>query len=216
MREAAIAKEAMTERQWVKATNPYDMIKDTPGKISSRKLRLFACACCREFESLWRPEGRAAVAVALRFADKQATRSELAAARASVPTISPRTAEGWASNAVGFSCAASPANAACWAFSTSCEAAVCGGRRREDYHRSAVALLRHVAGNPFQPAKRPSVPATVEHLAAALYDGEDCHFALRDALLEVGLDELAGHFAEPFAEGHPRSCWVVDLLLRKK
>jgi hypothetical protein len=77
-----------------------------------------------------------------------------------------------------------------------------------------VKLLRHVFGNPFRPFASPSSwPSTVTALATALYDGEDCHYALSDALMEIGHVELAEHFDEP---GHPKGCWAMDLILGKK
>jgi len=58
----------------------------------------------------------------------------------------------------------------------------------------------------------PSWPSPVIKLAEALYAGEDCSFALHDALLEAGHPELAEHFAKE----HPKGCWVLDLILAKR
>jgi hypothetical protein len=51
-------------------------------------------------------------------------------------------------------------------------------------------------------------------LADSLYEGQDCAFALHDALLEAGHAELAEHFREEKA--HPKGCWVVDMILGKE
>src|SRR5262249_1674280 len=76
-----------------------------------------------------------------------------------------------------------------------------------------MALLRHVLGNPYQPAPICAyLPSTVIQLADALYNGEDCGFALHDALIEAGQPELAEHFRD---EDHPKGCWVLDLILGK-
>jgi len=76
------------------------------------------------------------------------------------------------------------------------------------------ATLRHIVGNPFRPyPATPSWPSTVVKLAESLYAGEDCSFALHDALLEAGHPELAEHFAKE--QWHPKGCWVVDTLLGK-
>jgi len=75
-------------------------------------------------------------------------------------------------------------------------------------------LLRHVIGNPFRPYPAPpSWPAPVVKLAESMYAGEDCSFALHDALLEAGHPELAEHLAKE--QWHPKGCWIVDLILGK-
>lgn len=77
-----------------------------------------------------------------------------------------------------------------------------------------TALLRHIFGNPFRPSPAPETwPATVTQLANALYNGQDCGFALHDALLEAGHPELAEHFR--LEQSHPKGCWVVDVVLGK-
>ena len=75
-------------------------------------------------------------------------------------------------------------------------------------------IFRHIIGNPFRPYPAPSSwPADVVHLAEAMYAGQDCHhFALCDALLDAGHEELAEHFREP---GHPKGCWALDHILGK-
>src|SRR4051812_4330482 len=58
----------------------------------------------------------------------------------------------------------------------------------------------------------------VVKLAEALFRGEDCLFALRDALLEAGHEALAAHFANP-AQTHvgsrpgPGQCRALLLIL---
>jgi hypothetical protein len=47
-----------------------------------------------------------------------------------------------------------------------------------------------------------------------LYEGQDCSFALHDALLEAGHAELAEHFQKE--QRHSKGCWVVDRVLDKK
>jgi hypothetical protein len=79
----------MNEKNWTACTDPQQMIKwitedgsgpgDGPNRIpiSSRKLRLFAVACCRQVWHLLTDErSRRAVEVAERFADGQATEQE--------------------------------------------------------------------------------------------------------------------------------------------
>jgi hypothetical protein len=84
----------------------------------------------------------------------------------------------------------------------------------EDEEKVQADLLRHIFGNPFRPyTAPPSWPSTVVQLAESLYGGQDCAFALHDALLEAGHAELAEHFREE--KSHPKGCWVVDLILGK-
>src|SRR5262249_32120768 len=78
-----------------------------------------------------------------------------------------------------------------------------------------TALLRHIIGNPFRPYPAPpSWPSSVVQLAESLYNGQDCSFALHDALLEAGHAELAEHFKEE--QSHPKGCFALDLILNKK
>ncbi|HZY84786.1 MAG TPA: hypothetical protein VFE78_08140 [Gemmataceae bacterium] len=73
----------MREAKWLACTDPRPMLAFLKGKASARKLRLFACACCR---SLWPlhndPRIKEAVQVAERWADGLATPEELEAHRA--------------------------------------------------------------------------------------------------------------------------------------
>lgn len=71
----------MTEQDWLASDDPGAMLAHIQGKVSDRKLRLFACACCR---CLWHllvdSRSRTAVETAERFADQQVSAAVLAAA----------------------------------------------------------------------------------------------------------------------------------------
>ena len=71
---------SMTESEWLRATDPTAMLaflRDT-GRLTERKARLFAVACCRRIWSLIRPRAyRDLVEVAERFADGQADRHQV-------------------------------------------------------------------------------------------------------------------------------------------
>jgi hypothetical protein len=84
----------MTEREWLTSEDPQAMLsllqrmddlqhrgrlkdQSSPLLISDRKLRLFACACCRlVWDRITDPRSRAAVEAAERYADGEATRDE--------------------------------------------------------------------------------------------------------------------------------------------
>jgi hypothetical protein len=68
----------MTEREWLVATKLKPMLDFLNGKVSERKLRLFACACCRRIWSLIQDfHCRRAVEVAEQYADGHVTAREL-------------------------------------------------------------------------------------------------------------------------------------------
>src|SRR5438552_8254367 len=72
----------MTEVEWQRCTGPRKMLTFVAQKASERKLRLFACACCRSvwhlFGDEWSP---AAVEMAERYADGSITVGRLTAAQ---------------------------------------------------------------------------------------------------------------------------------------
>src|SRR3954454_2443959 len=74
----------MTQNEWQDSADPLAMIAflRSSGGASDRKLRLFACACCRRLWHVWGdlPGERRAVEAAERFAEGLADARELGAA----------------------------------------------------------------------------------------------------------------------------------------
>jgi len=69
----------MTEAEWLSSCDPERMLAYVRPTASERKLRLFACACCRRIWGLISVKrGQAAVAIGEHFADGLVGREELA------------------------------------------------------------------------------------------------------------------------------------------
>ena len=69
--------EAMTEDEWLECTDPAPMLDFLRGKATDRKLRLFACACCRRiWHFMTDMRSREAVAGTELFADGQINEDE--------------------------------------------------------------------------------------------------------------------------------------------
>lgn len=215
----------MDEQEWLMSTDPQRMLLYLTSqsfgqatvihrdyqRISDRKFRLFACACCRQVWHLLTDErSRKAVEVAERYADRLATEEEF------LSGIQGALDE-WVANPSIY--AGSPTLLAIYP-ERATEIAIA-------WLSPAVQadLLRHTVGNPFRPlkevmcseegqallsssgrgaaqgkkgiasARRPSpFSGPIIDLAQALYAGTDCSYALADALLEEGQAELAEHF----------------------
>src|SRR5262245_28435572 len=60
---------SVTETQWLRATDAVSLLWLVRERRQMRKLRLFACACCRRIWRLLPPVARRAVAAAERYAD---------------------------------------------------------------------------------------------------------------------------------------------------
>ncbi|MGF1581071.1 MAG: hypothetical protein ACFCD0_17030 [Gemmataceae bacterium] len=220
----------MTEKQWLACTRPDWMLEHVRTKMSHRKLRLFAVACCRRTEQLFLDERcDTAVEVAELFADGLATQDERKQAAEGVRACrqglsgldeSYRAVRA-AHLAASFLCAAFPFESAQAAL-TFCPRAI--GFMSEDYLTTQrqeeelhCQLLRDIAGNPFQKIRldRTWLTSDTTLLAHAIYQRK--RFGdlpiLADALEEAGCthEGLLAHCREN--QTHVRGCWVIDLLL---
>ena len=69
------------EEEWLACEDPQPMLQFMRGKVSDRKLRLFACACCRgHWDELQNPSSRRAVKVVEGFVDGKFKEPDLMAA----------------------------------------------------------------------------------------------------------------------------------------
>jgi hypothetical protein len=260
----------MTEQEWLDGIDPQPMLDFLHGRASDRKLRFFACACCRRIDHLIQENRlRRVVETSEQYGDGLALRPQLVAAfEAALDLPFPgrqdyRPVPGgfihcdpfrdvdwtglsltghidevfehideihhhsaveaalWATFLVwkenwdaGTALATHQAEHAAREAVSAIERTVGWLERREKEKVAQAELMRQIFGNPFRPYPAPpSWSAPVVKLAEALYAGEDCAFALRDALLEAGHPELAEHFRD---KDYQKGCWALDLLLGKE
>jgi hypothetical protein len=241
---ASAAEGAVTEQDWLTGTDPSPMLASLRGRASGRKLRLFACACCRHIWHLLPDEQvRGAVEAAERFADGLADAGELKAA-----CLAARSRCRWGGGAPYAAAACAETGDELWeAGAAAAYAAKAAAKRRqrgpppgwlaaaglpEDlYSRSAgsarkaveaaqAAFLRCLFGNPFRaaPVDPVRVRGTVAALARGIYEerGFDRLPVLADALQDAGCEDedLLAHCRGPGP--HFRGCWVIDRLLGKR
>jgi hypothetical protein len=231
----------MTEAEWRASDDPKDMLTQV-GIGPQRKLRLFACACCRRIWHLITDERcRNAVEVAERYADGLVKERERAKANRQASKVSEEIEAAaqteWEvlSRSASFQAAAYAVelsgqvawNGAGWAAAAVGFVAMNGNpratarermaRRREE--SAQCNLLRDIFGNPFRPAAIGGrhVTPKITKLAETIYDRRafDRLPVLADALDDAGCDEadVLAHCRGPGP--HVRGCWVVDLVLGK-
>src|SRR5438046_746379 len=76
-----MVEKTMTEEEWLSATDPESMLEFIRYKTTTRKLRLFACACPQLW---WNRRGEIAreiIAIGERYADNTASQEEVEYAR---------------------------------------------------------------------------------------------------------------------------------------
>jgi hypothetical protein len=80
----------MTEAEWLACAEPDVLLEHLQGRLSERKLRLFACACCAAvWDLVTEPHCREAAALALHSADGAVTAAELQAAHVAAQNAKP-------------------------------------------------------------------------------------------------------------------------------
>jgi hypothetical protein len=226
----------MTEVEWLGCDRAQPMIGFLlASKASQRKLRLFACACCRRIWYQFKKSepSRVGIEVAERYADGQATEEELTAAyEGARRAYNARSAYGPGQARQAATYATAPKIDGVYFISGSVSSGIARSLwsdREGELAESRVhpRLLRCVFGNPFRPilAERAWLTGTVTTLAAAAYQERSLPSGeidpvrlavLGDALEEAGCTNptLLAHLR---SEGpHVRGCWMLDLLLAKE
>ena len=203
------------EAEWHASTNVSEMLRFVEYKVSDRKLKLFSLACCRRIDHLQGDRIRDALAVTERHLDGQANSRELGTAVRGIHAFYKDVGE--AGRAAYHTARFVPGeafrdtlNAAIYAYKA--VGALVDAQRAEE--AAQCHLLRHLVGDPYRPRSVPDpFSFIVCQIADALYNGQDCGFALHDALLEAGHADLAEHFRQQ--QLHPKGCWAVDAILLK-
>jgi hypothetical protein len=213
----------MTEAEWLACDDPDAMLTFLHRRATGRKLRLFACACCRRLWHLLRDErSRRAVEAAERCADGGFPLEQLPA----VYEAASAAAERFPAGTISFAAARAAADAVRSYPQTgrgflvrAARAAAGAAAAAAPAERPAQAALLRDLFAPFRPAAL-APPAlvgrgeTAAELARAIYTGR--RFGdlpvLADALEEAGCTdaELLGHLRGPGP--HARGCWALDFL----
>jgi hypothetical protein len=234
----------MTEAQWAASTEPFAMLDflraKTRNHVDKRRLRLFACACCREIWHLLTEEASCrAIEVAERYADQLATVAELETADVAARTVGQRRQKDpfkdacWAASnpttadtTIGIA-AACVFGYAAWALAK--EASKKAPER--EAHRAATftrkaGFVRDLFGNPFYPMTLTPECQTqaLVALAQRAYDERIMPAgtldptriaALAAALKKSGAPRhVLEHLGGPGP--HVRGCWAVDAVLGRE
>jgi hypothetical protein len=226
----------MTEAEWLLCEDPGEMLTSLAGRVSARKLRLFAVALARLCPAVGaRSISVDAIAVAERYADGFASERErreaelLAAmiARQDSSTMDCQVSMPWEelAHVAQLTVAADVSEytkplsrlwaAACGAISRE----VLSGKPRKEAMGPVCDILRDIVGNPFQPARVEEAwflwnDWTTVKIAQAIYDDRAFEQMplLADALEDAGCDDaqILSHCRGP--SPHARGCFVLDLL----
>jgi hypothetical protein len=222
----------MTEREWLTGTDPAPMMEllgQNARTLSRRKLRLFACDCCRRLERLLTARDRAVVDALEQCAEGAITHDQIYAA-ADLPPGMGTYASGpggrpAVQRVVAESLSGSAWNAAVGARAYTIDAvrAEEGVVARADEWVRQSAVLRCLFGNPFRRVwfSTDWLTDTVLALAQAMYESRDFEAMpiLADALQDAGcenagiLNHCRAHAPADGAQAHTHGCWVLELIL---
>jgi hypothetical protein len=220
----------LTESEWQACTDVTRVLGHVRPQMSPRKLRLFACACCRHLWSLLtKHRGRPTVLLAEQYADGLAGEKELDRA------TDPFRRRGWARHEDSpDTAAAALLDPDAWraaqraAFQAQSAAGFVASPNSDELRREMMArerrqqvdLLRDLVGNPFRSVTIALSWRTSASLALARAIYEERNFEempfLADALEEAGCTDetILSHCRGPGL--HARGCWILDGLLGKE
>lgn len=241
----------MTEAQWLTTDDLRAMLSHvrsganlTRSKPGRRKMRLFACGCCRQIEELL-PDARTrkALAVAEKYADGDADDGQLVAAmleanktaakeyaRAEVQALAPGME---AARAVWSACDKDGRQAVEFTLEFSVKAVQAARRKvagkgqkgkeadaaAAEQRRRHCDLLRDLFGNPFKPVKFAPGWRVASAVAVGKSIYEDHAFErmpiLADALEDAGCNDAAVLEHCRGPGPHFLGCWVIDGVLGK-
>ena len=213
----------MTEQEWQGKHAPLKMLAHVQNDASKRKLRLFACACCRAvWDRLPSDECRAGIEVAEQYADGLVS-EEVRSATQRVVDGRPKEYD---RSELLLAVAASWALVKPQPWELKFAAEVCSSNTRTATRqtrllRAHANILRCLFGNPFRPVTFDPAWRTsdVMLLARQMYDSRDFGAMpiLADALQDAGCEneDILSHCRDASLT-HVRGCWVVDLVLGKE
>ena len=226
----------MTESEWLTYPHPNWLLAAARSIASlqsprgRRKFRLFACACCRQIDRLFRiPAAHKALEAAEQFADGLIDKAALAAIRKQWKRemSAGRDHAMWAVTVLldveSFAAASAVCDPAAQARAYAATNGVDGPECAAALDKARLAqcdLIRDIFGNPFRPVMLDPrwLSSTVLDLARTIYDDRvfERMPILGDALMDAGCDseEIIKHCQGPGP--HVRGCWVVDLILGKQ
>lgn len=234
----------MTEQEWLQAADPVLLLNLLRGSWGKRKLRLFACSCCRRVEHLM-TDSRSlrAVEMAERFADGVIDKERYPVRRSA--RLVGRDAVRNATRAAGRAAAESletkieaffqhigqnAAAASAWSAAREIDPNYTDPAKADAAWDAAFTtersiqchLLRCIFGNPFRsvalnPAWQTWHDGLLVSMAQQMYEGREFSAMpiLADALEEAGCTDPDILGHCRLDDEHVRGCWVIDALLGK-
>lgn len=218
----------MTESEWLACGDPDEMFQFIDGWMSTRKLRLIVCACCRSVWHLLIDErSRTAVQVSEAFADGEVAKDALeeayiAAREAKEQLLAGGTA--WLEVRSAWAAQSAAELDIAWVEWKSAEGKKYKWEERwwYDLRLNACEVIRDI----IDPFKRYTLDQSwlVTHGASAVAMAQSIYRehrfgelqALADVLEEVGCDDKCILYHCRSQTPHAKGCWAIDALLGRE